>query len=514
AQGYEATNANKKQAPAGKASTLNQAINWLLSKTEPVGVPDTLLAAWRELHDALSDDVIQNVEIWYVHNLPESEQVADELRAARDAAHRHLSFAYPDSMIEVSYTELGRRTLSARYNDSRTPILVADTFNVQVPGAFEERGDKWTALCTSVPMDWLHSVFQEHGKALFSPNVRDYLGSRRTESNINNGIQETVRNEPRNLWAYNNGITALVHKFSHNGSSVTVTGLGIVNGAQTTGAIGSLPSPEGGQGSHVLTRFIRCDDFETVQNIVRFNNRQNPTQASDFRSNDSIQRRLVTEFKGLGVLGYNGGRRGGAEDVIKRPGENQLSAELAAQALAAFHGESGVAYHEKGKIWEQDSTYSRVFPERITAPHIIFVASLLRAVEGEKARLGKIDVPTRTEDELELLQWFGLRGSIMLAVEAIGASREVLVGTAVSDAYSLRFRKNLPLQKAVQIWQPIVESILSFAPSQLHDVLRTSGLRNRPAVQNALTNFRAQVVAARKPNRSTFDEFAKQVEIG
>ncbi|WP_374223345.1 hypothetical protein [Streptomyces sp. F63] len=48
-----------------------------------------------------------------------------------------------------------------------------------------------------------------------------------------------------------------------------------------------------GQDSHVLTRFIRCNDPETVRSIVRFNNRQNPTQASDFRSNDGVQRRLV-----------------------------------------------------------------------------------------------------------------------------------------------------------------------------------------------------------------------------
>lgn len=224
-----------------------------------------------------------------------------------------------------------------------------------------------------------------------------------------------------------------------------------------------------------------------------------------------MQRRLVREFQELGVVGYSGGRRGGAEDVIRRPGENHLSAEVAAQALAAFHGESGVAYHEKSKIWEQDAIYSRVFPERVSAVHIVFVASLLRAIELEKARLGRIAAEARTEDETELFEWFGLRGSIMLAAEAIGTARETLIGEAVSDAYVLRFKKNLTVSAAAMVWEPIVESLLAFAPGQLRDPLVTSTLRNRQAVDTALRNFRSQVVAARKHNRTTYEVFVDQV---
>ncbi|MFI9236295.1 AIPR family protein [Streptomyces sp. NPDC053079] len=510
-QGYESKNSAKLQAPARKAATLHQAVNWLFKKNEPEGVPDALRVAWRELHDALADDAIGDVAIWYVHNLPESQQVAGELQAAREAAYAQLRHGYPNSELEVSWEELGRERLSQRYENSQTPILVADTFTIEVPGAFEEHGDKWTALCTSVPVRWLHERFDQHGADLFSSNVRDYLGSRRSQSNINNGIQQTVLNEPTNLWAYNNGITALVRDFSFANGTVEITGLGIVNGAQTTGAIGSVQAMHVSQKSHVLTRFIRCDDPETVRSIVRFNNRQNPTQASDFRSNDGVQRRLVSEFRELGVVGYNGGRRGGAEDVIRRPGENHLSAEVAAQALAAFHGESGVAYHEKSKIWEQDALYSRVFPERITAEHIVFVASLLRAIEMEKARLGRVAAEARTEDETELFEWFGLRGSIMLAAEAIGTTRETLVGEAVSDAYVLRFKKNLAMSEAAKVWEPIVESLLAFAPGQLRDPLVTSTLRNRQAVETALRNFRSQVVAARKHNRTTYELFMDQV---
>jgi hypothetical protein len=513
AQGYESQDATKSEAKASKAASLGQAINWLLSKQKPTGVPSALLSAWQELHDALGDAAISDVEIWYVHNLPESEQVARELTAARDGARAHLKQNYPELDINVSASEYGRNRLEERYNSSQTPILVPDSFTMTVPGAFEEHGDKWSALCTTVQAAWLHKLYETYGASLFSANVRGYLGSRRSQSNINNGIQQTVREEPKSLWSYNNGITGLVHKFTFDPDSGTVqiTGLAIVNGAQTTGSIGSLSAGEIGN-SCLMARFIQCSDPETVQNIVRYNNRQNPTQPSDFRSNDGVQTRLVKDFYKLGVVGYNGGRRGGAEDVIRRPGENQLSATVAAQALAAFHGRSDIAYHEKSKIWEQDATYSTVFPERISAEHVLFVSSLLRAVEEQKAMLGQVPISQRTADQAELAEWFGLRGSIMLAVEAIGECIESVLGNAVSDRYALRFAKNLAVPTAIDAWEPVVESLLSLAPSQLTDPLATPGaLRNREAVKRAISNFRSLVVSARKINAATYSPFADQV---
>lgn len=126
-------------------------------------------------------------------------------------------------------------------------------------------------------------------------------------------------------------------------------------------------------------------------------------------------------------------------------------------------------------------------------------------------RVGRIEETDRTEDENELFEWFGLRGSIMLAAEAIGNARETLVGGAVSDAYALQFKKKLTMPNAAKLWQPVVESLLAFAPGQLRDPLVSSTLRNRPAVSSALRNFRAQVVATRKHNRVTYESFAQQV---
>ena len=83
-------------------------------------------------------------------------------------------------------------------------------------------------------------LYKKHKKTLFSANIRDYLGSRNSNSNINHGIKETIENEYSNFWAYNNGITILTNQFVIDHNKITLSGMSIVNGAQTTGAISSL----------------------------------------------------------------------------------------------------------------------------------------------------------------------------------------------------------------------------------------------------------------------------------
>lgn len=513
-QGYESGNPEaRQQAPGNKAAAVHQALAWILSDLDEDQVPERLRSARNEVHQALADGVITNFEIWFVHNVPESGQIQSELATAALLGKHLISTRYDSADVEVSASEVGIKALEDRYTGSQTPILVTDTVVIDVTGAFTESGDNWEALCTSLPADWLHKQFETHRERLFSANVRGYLGSKRSQTNINNGIQETVRNEPHQFWAYNNGITALVNGFAFDPDAGTVTldGLAIVNGAQTTGSIGSLEDGNVAE-SRVMARFIKCDDQRTVQEIIRYNNRQNPTQASDFRSNDRVQSRLVKEFEELGVVGYNGGRRGGAEDVIRRPGANQILATVAAQALAAFHGRPDVAYHQKGQIWEDDAVYSSVFPERVSAQHIMFTCALLKAVEDAKLQLA--GRPNPDQDDRDLMAWFSLRGSNMLAVTAFGAVTEIVLDRTVADRYAVRFKRNLTLQGAANAFGPTLQAALALAPSQLTEPLSARGLRNRSKVEESLASFRALFNATKGANRPVYEKLADQLIIG
>jgi AIPR protein len=393
AQSYEAQTAGK-SAPDSKAASLHQAVSWLLSATND-DLPERLQDAAAEVRDALDEKAIGRFRVWYVHNCTETDNVARELEQVCLSVRAHLDQLCGEdaSEIDVTAEQVGPVLLAGWYEGAQTPILVNEPFELHLPsGVLIASGDNWRAACTTVPADWLHQIYTQYGSDVFSANVRGYLGSVRSEKNINHGIKESASQSPQKFWAFNNGITAVVNDWTvgrgaGDKETLILSGMAIVNGAQTTGALGSVAASELA-GANVLARFIKCDDLTTVKDIIRFNNRQNPTQAADFRSNDRVQRRLRDEFADLKVVDYSGGRRGGASDVIKRPADNMIAAPVAAQALAAFHGTPSLAYHEKGRIWEDDATYAKLFGDRTTARHILFTVSALRNYPRTRSRAG------------------------------------------------------------------------------------------------------------------------------
>jgi hypothetical protein len=85
AQCYLALNDNKPAAPANKAADLMIAVGWLLNR-QIEQVPDPIRGSAAELRDAIKTGKVHEIGIWYVHNLPESQNVKDELKTVEESA--------------------------------------------------------------------------------------------------------------------------------------------------------------------------------------------------------------------------------------------------------------------------------------------------------------------------------------------------------------------------------------------------------------------------------------------
>jgi AIPR protein len=510
AQGYVAENASKSEAPANKAAGLAAAVSWILGNERPADLGPSLRSAAEDLHNALFAGEIDTIELWYCHNLPESKNVQAQLERAANAARALLKQHYPDTTIDVRYLEVGRSVLDEWYRSTETPILVTEDLEVPSTDWYSESGDGWEAVCTSVPAAWLHDLYDRFGDKLFSANVRGYMPSRRTAQNINYGMEKTAKNAPGRFWAFNNGVTALVSGMQANGrrrKTLRVSGIAVVNGAQTTGALAKVDT-RALEGANVMIRFVKAANADIINDIIRYNNSQNPIKPSDFRSGDLHQDRLRKEFQSIPDATYLGARRGGQEDRARRP-SNLISSDTAAQALAAFHEEPDVAYHELRSIWERDELYSRFFSDHTSAAHIVYCYSLLRIIQRIKLDLSSKDQPTR--DDQEALDYLRRRGSSFLLTAAIAACSEVYLGRAIPSTYLLSFGTTTSPAVAAEYWSPLVETLLPFAPGQLAPVFDNGGLRRKDNVASALSNFRAPVSSTRKANASVFDDFRAHV---
>jgi len=418
--------------------------------------------------------------------------------------------------VRVSAQEIGSGTLSGWYSDSLTPILVNDVFRVSSLDGFPVNSSKWNAFVTAVPASFLHRVYRRYKTKLFSANVRDYLGSRKSDQNINYGIKQTADNDPANFWVFNNGLTLLVNDFSYEksktGMALTISGLSIVNGAQTTGAIGSLKKAPAST-AYVPVRLIKTSDRDVIYDVIRYNNSQNKVTAPDFRSTDRVQKRLKDEMKKIPQAEYEGGRRGGHEDIIRRRA-NLLPSYTVGQALASVHGDAVIAYHQKSDIWITDGLYARYFNDSTTAAHIVFCYSLLRAAEARKTELvqkskEKPDVFTGAEQKQ--LEFFRNRGSTYLLVSAIASCLETFMHRKVTAMFRASFSPTTPPQMAQGYWREIV---LTTAPlcNSLEDAL-TDGLKSNERVRKAVQTFQSLVEVTATANERTYKEFGAKVLI-
>jgi hypothetical protein len=512
AQCYVSTK-SRPAAPSNKASDLNTGITWLL--TSPIeNLPERLKASAVEIREAIKEEKIRELNIWYVHNLVESKNVLDELTAVEHTANAAIKAINPSSTINVLGKEIGFNTFTRLYQESESPILVTEKISLDVAVGFGVTGTKWSAYQTLLPGRILYDLYKTHGLDLFSANVRDYLGSRASDSNINYGIKHTAEDEPDNFWVFNNGVTALVNGLQtkrRNGKNhLTINGISIVNGAQTTGAIGSLTKRPTKQ-LFIPVRFIWTKNEALVEDIIRYNNSQNKISASDFRSTDAIQKRLKTEFSKIPNAEYEGGRRGGASDRIKRR-PNLLPSYTVGQALAAFHGDPVIAYDRKSDIWINDRTYSSYFKDETTARHIVFVYSLYKAI-GDK-KLGLLENlkkgAEQTKIEKEQLAFFEKKGAILLTCAAVADCLEIILQRAIPNRFRLAFGERISPEKAERLWVDVLEPLFALV-GQLNVAFSADRISTELA-KNAIPAFRNVVAAVSSANKSTFKKFRSSVK--
>lgn len=507
AQSYMSKDTTKDAAKENKAGDLNTAASWLFAMSED-DLPDQVKSHVLEVRRLLKEEEISEILFWYCHNLPESENVRRALKSVEQTSVALLESHFPNADVSISAIEVGANSIEEYYLSKTTPILVSDTFEVDILGGYEINAPKWQAFVTTVDAKWLYDLYSKYNTQLFSANIRDYLGSRRTDKNINYGIKNTVGSEADQFWVYNNGITALVNSFdTTNKNKLKISGLSIVNGAQTTGAIGTEDKHP--KNVNIPIRFIKCEDQNTVLSIIKFNNSQNSLQASDFRSNDPVQTRLMKEFSNNTDYEY-AIRRGGKDDIIRRPA-NFLSSIVVAQALAALLEKPRMSYHQKNKIWEIDKYYNLVFSDNSNFGNVLFSYSLLKTIEKVKKDLmSKSSKKELKKVEEEHLDYLRQRGSIFLFMSAISASLETILDRKIPNKLHLKFENISDVDLLINIWKPIVGSTLPYT-GQLIESLN-DGIRSDDKVKEVIRKFVSMVESTSSVLREQYNIFSGQIE--
>lgn len=148
--------------------------------------------------------------------------------------------------------------------------------------------------------EW-YSLF---GNKLFAQNIRFYKG----RTDVNDGIKKTLNREPQNFIFYNNGIKLLCKKItrkakystSNETGIFTLEGVSLINGAQTTGSIGSIfiEDPTKLENAKVMIQLIDMSEMpqEIGKSITKLSNTQNRIENKDFAAQDPTQERIKRDL--------------------------------------------------------------------------------------------------------------------------------------------------------------------------------------------------------------------------
>lgn len=193
--------------------------------------------------------------------------------------HRHLSEGKPRDEVIVNFEEVSGGPLPC----------------IWIPG-----DSQCDYALTVFPGEALRFVYEKYGARLLEANVRSFLSA---SGKVNAGIRRTLKEEPEQFIAFNNGIVvvadeAMLQRTEEGGNGILwLKGMQIVNGGQTTASIyfTKKKNPDVDLGNvRIPAKLIIFKEMDPVaeealvSDISRFANSQNSVRLSDLSANKAF----------------------------------------------------------------------------------------------------------------------------------------------------------------------------------------------------------------------------------
>ncbi len=209
-------------------------------------------------------------------------------------------------------------------SESRRPTVESGKIEIDQSGNYLEFGDD--AVIVNVSAFSVKELYARYSTNLLSRNLRYYIKKR----DIDDSINDTIRNSPESFWFKNNGLTIICDDFTISGREVKLKNFSIVNGGQTTTLLHK---------SKEINRehdfFLPCKIIKIVGNtedeknmfsleIAKATNSQKAIKQIDLKANAPEQVRFGIAMRNVGIFYQT--KRG--EDIPKAYREEYNNTDL------------------------------------------------------------------------------------------------------------------------------------------------------------------------------------------
>jgi LmbE family N-acetylglucosaminyl deacetylase len=175
---------------------------------------------------------------------------------------------------------------------------------------------EYHSFLLAMPGQLIADLYARYSSRLLEQDVRSFLQAR---ASVNKGIRDTILNDPKMFFAYNNGITAtaasVTVRETEDGLRMTgIEDLQIVNGGQTTASLFHTRRKDKANLDRVFVQMklsIVSPELSeaVVPKISEYANTQNRVNAADFSSNHPFHIRMEAASRRLWAPAADGAQR-------------------------------------------------------------------------------------------------------------------------------------------------------------------------------------------------------------
>ncbi|EME8087249.1 AIPR family protein, partial [Enterococcus faecium] len=345
----EKFNNNKSQSIANMVDVTKFLVH--VQKENTDGLDSITKAKIEKIIEALDSDDPWDIELYMVSNENIALSVEDPtVNQFKESYGMKINTIVLDQI--VSYISNFPEDLSASFLVDSTSVM---TYEVDVLSTRKSYLVKLTLAdliritCTDKDLrndpsaDYSKLNNQNLEMSLLFDNVRGYLGE---NTKFNKNIIDTIENDPKNFFMFNNGLTMTAknieagYKNGNKKFECTVNGFQIVNGGQTLRTIYEYSRNNFDENSladaEVLVRIFQTEsDKQLTNDIAEYTNSQNAISSIDLKSISNFQIQIGAYLESNDILYV---RKSGDFGEDKKRYKYRISMEKVAQLIYSYMG--------------------------------------------------------------------------------------------------------------------------------------------------------------------------------
>jgi hypothetical protein len=240
----------------------------------------------------------------------------------------------------------------------------------------------------------------------------------------------------------------------------------------------------------VLVRVVESDNEDLVQQIIRYNNTQNPIKPWELRVLDPVQKRIETDFNEKLSVTYQFRRglgRRAAEDVL---------CEKLGPWLNSFYGDPVTSHRNSPELFDNEAKYRSLFNESQDVRHLLFVYRLGEAIGATKDQYRRSsEEGTASETDATLYGYFRYGAFTHVVLHLCAEMLAELFGGGPN--VKKRFTLSEPLSRhrddAISALKRMVGFTLAPIPSELANKDAFQELRSSPGIESLADRVRVSL---------------------